>query len=354
MKQTKLLLVVLALIGFIACKTKKEEKMSIGQFLVTKPLQVDTSFTKEYVAEIQSLQNVEIRAKVKGFIESINVDEGQHVKAGQLLFTIRPREYEAELLKAKAEVKKAEVEAQNAKALADKNIISKSELTMAQAKLDGAKAEEELAALYVNYTKIKAPYDGIIDRIKFKTGSLIDEGTLLTTISNNKDVYAYFNVSEAEYLDYAAKNQNKKNNTSLILANGQVHQYKGVIETIEGEFDKNTGSIAFRAKFPNPHFLLKHGETGNVQLRIDLTNAIIIPQKSTFELQDKLYVFVVGKDNKVASRLITVKQKLPNVYVIENGLTKEDTIIYEGIQNAKDDQIIQTKFIDLRTALSNK
>ena len=354
MKQTKLFLCVLVLTSLLACQTKKTSKEEIESFIVTNPLVTDTSFIKEYVAEIQSIQNVEIRAKVKGFIESIKVDEGQKVKAGQLLFTIRPREYEVELLKARAEVKKAEVEAQNAKVLADKNIVSKSELTMALAKLEGAKAEEQLAELYVSYTQIRAPYDGIVDRLKFKVGSLIDEGTLLTSLSNNKEVYAYFNVSELEYLDFATKQQNKKNLATLLLANGQAHQYKGSIETIEGEFDKNTGTVAFRAKFPNPTYLLKHGETGRVQLKLDLTNALIIPQKSTYELQDKTYVFVVDQNNVVQSRLITIKQKLPNIYVVDSGLLPNDKIIFEGVQSAKEDEKIETKFISAKEALGIK
>lgn len=354
MKQTKLLFGILALMSVAACQSKKQTKEADEKFIVTTPLLVDTSFTKEYVAEIQSVQNVEIRAKVKGFIETINVDEGQRVKAGQLLFTIRPREYEAELLKAKAEVKSAEVEAQNAKVLADKNIVSKSELTMALAKLEGAKAEEALAEMYVTYTKIRAPYDGIVDRLKFKAGSLIDEGTLLTTLSNNKDVYAYFNVSELEYLDYASKDNNKKNIATLLLANGQVHKYKGSIETVESEFDKNTGTISFRAKFPNPTFLLKHGETGRVQLKLNLNNALIIPQKSTYELQDKIYVYVVDQNNVVKSRLITIKQKLPNIYVIDTGLTPGDKIIYEGVQSVKEDEKINTTEISAKEALSTK
>lgn len=354
MKQTKLFLSVFALMSLLACQTKKTSKEEVERFIVTNPLVTDTSFIKEYVAEIQSIQNVEIRAKVKGFIESIKVDEGQKVKAGQLLFTIRPREYEVELLKARAEVKKAEVEAQNAKVLADKNIVSKSELTMALAKLEGAKAEEQMAELYVSYTQIRAPYDGIVDRLKFKVGSLIDEGTLLTSLSNNKEVYAYFNVSELEYLDFATKQQNKKNVATLLLANGQAHQYKGSIETIEGEFDKNTGTVAFRAKFPNPSYLLKHGETGRVQLKLDLSNALIIPQKSTYELQDKTYVFVVDQNNVVQSRLITIKQKLPNIYVVDTGLLPNDKIIFEGVQSAKEDEKVETKFISAKEALGIK
>jgi membrane fusion protein (multidrug efflux system) len=305
------------------------------------------------VAEIQSLQNVEVRAKVKGFIEKIYVDEGQTVKAGQLLFTIRPREFEAELMKAKAEVKKAEVELQNTKALSDKNIVSKSELTMAIAKLEGAKADEALAELNFSYTKVTAPFDGVVDRLKFKAGSLIDEGTLLTSISNNKEVYAYYNVSEIEYLDYKSNASNSKKAT-LILANNQPHKYEGEILTVESEFDKNTGSIAFRAKFPNPENLLKHGETGRVQIKLDLKGALIIPQKSTYELQDKVYVYVVDKSNIVKSRLISIKQKLPNIYIVDGGLSVNDIIIYEGIQSAKENEAIQTNPISARAALSIK
>jgi membrane fusion protein (multidrug efflux system) len=354
MKQSKLLLLVLTVLSLSACSSKKETKESIGKFTITSPLVTDTSFTKEYVSEIQSLQNVEIRGKVKGFIEKIYVDEGQRVKAGQLLFTIRPKEYEAELLKARAEVKKAEVELQNTKSLADKNIVSKSELAMATAKLEGVKADEALAELYVSYTKITAPYDGVIDRLKLKSGSLMDEGTLLTTISNNKEVYAYFNVSELEYLDYKTNPAAKNNNVKLILANNQPHKYVGKIETVEGEFDKNTGSIPFRAKFPNPDYLLKHGETGRVQLNIAIKNAIIIPQKSTFELQDKIYVYVVDKNNVVKSRLIHVGQKLSNIYVVESGLSADDKIVYEGIQSVKENEAIQTTYITANAALSNK
>lgn len=353
MNPTKPLLVVLAVMSITACQPKKETKESAGKFTVTSPLLIDTSFNKEYVAEIQSLQNVEVRAKVKGFIEKIYVDEGQSVKAGQLLFTIRPREFEAELMKARAEVKKAEVELQNTKILSDKNIVSKSELTMAMAKLEGAKADESLAELNYSYTKVTAPFDGIVDRLKFKAGSLIDEGTLLTSISNNNQVYAYYNVSELEYLDYKTKPSSTKE-AILILANNQPHKYEGTIETVESEFDKNTGSIAFRAKFPNPDHLLKHGETGRVQIKLDLKDALIIPQKSTYELQDKVYVYVVDKNNIVRSRLISIKQKLPNIYIVDGGLSVDDVIIYEGIQSAKENEAIQTTPISARAALSIK
>ncbi len=348
-------LVLFIIIGFVACKSKNETSVEAGKFIITSPLLTDTFVNKEHVAEIQSLQNVEIRAKVKGFIETIHIDEGQRVTAGQLLFTIRPIEYEAALLKARAEVKKCELEVQNVKLLAEKNIVSKTELSLALAKLDQAKSEETLAELYVTYTKIRAPFDGIIDRLKFKQGSLIDEGTLLTAISNNREVYAYFNVSEIEYLDFKSKNSNNnKMEAGLLLANNQPHQYKGMVETIESEFDKNTGTIAFRAKFPNPKYLLKHGETGKVQLTVTIKDALIIPQKATFELQDKIFIYVVDEKNTIKSRLITIKQKLNNMYIVESGLSENDKFILEGIQSAKEGATIETTWVEPRKALSLK
>ena len=235
---------------------------------------------------------------------------------------------------------------QNVKTLAEKNIVSQTELALSVAKLNEAKAEQGIAETALTFTKITAPFSGVVDRLKFKVGSLIDEGTLLTSLSNNKEVYAYFNVSEREYLDFKAKGKDKeKTSISLMLANGQPHKYKGVIETIEGEFDKNTGSIAFRAKFPNPDLLLKHGETGKVQLPVVLSNAVVIPQKATFELLDKIYVFVLDKDNVVKSRNIIVKQKLSNLYVIESGLSINDKILLEGVQSVKENDKIDVELM---------
>lgn len=329
------------------CSARKREAEQTGSYTVTTPLKIDTAFTKEYVSQIQSVRNIEVRAQEKGYLQSINVDEGQYVRAGQLLFRIMPKLYEADVLKYKAAVKEAELEMMNTKTLADKNIVSKTELAMAQARLDEAKAELSLAQIHLSLTEIRAPFDGVIDRIRFKQGSLIDEGGLLTTLSDNRSIYAYFNVSESEYLAFKEKAKaGEKQEVSLLLANGQLHKEKGVIETIEGEFDNETGNIAFRAKFPNPDLLLKHGETGKIQMRVNLSDALIIPQKATYEIQDKVYVFVVDKNNVVKSRNITVKQRLPDVYVVDSGLGENEKILLEGVQNAKDDDKIKYSFVD--------
>jgi membrane fusion protein (multidrug efflux system) len=363
----KIVLLFSIVVGFAACTSPEENKTEAGKFPVTSPLSMDTTYTIEYVAEIQSLQNVEIRAKIKGYIEKIYVDEGRPVKAGQTLFSIGNKEFNQELLKAKAmlksaiaEAKTAELELQNVKTLSDKNIVSNTELEKAKvnldaanARIDEAKANEATANINLSFSEIKAPFDGTINLIPFKTGSLIDEGTLLTKLSNNKEVFAYFNVSEKEYLGYTNQKENEeKNSITLLLANGQAHKYKGAVETIEGEFDRNTGNIAFRAKFPNPDLLLKHGSSGKVQLTNDIKNALIIPQKSTYEIQDKFYVFVVDANNVVKQRNIVIKQRLPHLYVIESGLAASDKIIYEGIQNVKEGDKILTEFISLKQVIS--
>lgn len=348
-------LVILGLftfVGFSSCKSKKEEKKEMGKLPVTTPIVIDTSFTKEYIAEIQSIQNIEVRAKVKGYLETINMDEGQLVKAGQLLFTIRSRDYDADLAKAQARVRTTELEMQNVKILADKKIVSQTELALAIAKLNEAKADVGVSEANLSFTKITAPFGGTVDRLRSKVGSLIDEGTMLTSLSNNKEVYAYFNVSELEYLDYKGRLKNDKANiVTLLLANNQPHKYKGIIQTIEGDFDKNTGSIAFRAKFPNPDLLLKHGETGKVQLIVELKNALIIPQKATFDLQDKTYVFVVDQNNVLKTRNIIIKQRLPNLYVVESGLSINDKILLEGLQTVKEGEKIAPALIPAKDVI---
>lgn len=354
MKKLILLIVLAISITLASCQNKKEEKKEIESYSVTNPIVKDTTFTKEYVAQIQSIENVEIRAQEKGYLETLHCDEGRQVKAGQLLFSIMPKLYQAEYLKAKAEARLVGLELQNVKALADKNIVSKTELLMAQAKLDEANADLAMAATHLSFTKITAPFDGTIDRILFKKGSLIEDGTVLTKISNNKQVYAYFNMTEVEYLDYKNSAKNDiKNTVSLTLSNGTEHKHKGAIETIESEFDNETGNIAIRAKFPNPELLLKHGETGKVKMTVPIHDALIIPQKATYELLDKIYVYVVDAKNVVKAKNIKIKQKLTNLYIVESGLETTDKILLDGLQTVKEDDKIKSNFIDPKQVLNN-
>jgi membrane fusion protein, multidrug efflux system len=334
-------------------KEKKEEEAA-AKFTATNALQTDTSFVKEYVAQIQSVKNIEIRAQEKGYLQSINVDEGRYVRAGQVLFKIMPKVFEAEVLKAKANVKEAEIELLNSKTLADKNIVSKQEVALKQAKLDEAKAEQQLAQIHLSFTEIRAPYDGVIDRLPLKLGSLVDEGALLTTLSDNKFIYTYFNVNETEYLNYKQHEAGgKQQYVNLQLANGQRYMQNGIVETVEGQFDNETGNIAFRAKFPNPDMLLKHGETGKVLMEVPVKNALLIPQKATYEIQDKLYVFVIDKNNTVQSRAITIVGSLPDLFVMQSGLNADDKILLEGVQKVKDGDKINVEMKGAREVMEH-
>ena len=342
------------LIYCISCTPKKSAPEEAVQYIITSPLKVDTSFVKEFVAQIKSVRNIEIRAQEKGFLQNIYIDEGQFVKAGQLLFKIMPKIYEAELMKAQAEASAAEIELQNAKTLVEKNIVSKNEQAMAQAKLNQAMAETLLAQTHLSFTEIRAPFDGIIDRIPKKLGSLIDEGELLTTLSDNSQVFTYFNVSEPEYLQYQTDVKNRGDNkVSLRLANGAMLPYRGLVEVVEGEFNAETGNIAFRARFPNSEKLLKNGETGKVLMTIPLKNALVIPQKASFEIQDKKFVFIVDKNGVLKSRPIIVKGSMPDLFVIEGGLDDTDRILLEGVQKVKEDDKIKFEYKSPQEVIAN-
>lgn len=344
----------IALLCLASCTAKKEEKEEESKFTVTNPVRIDTSFTKEYVSQIKSVRNIEVRAQEKGYLQNIYVDEGQSVKAGQLLFRIMPKIYEAELLKAQAEARSAEIELQNSKMLADKNVVSKNEQAMSQAKLEQAKAEVSLAKLHLSFTEIRAPFDGTIDRIPLKLGSLVDEGELMTSLSDNSQMFAYFNVSEPEYLEYQTNVKGRAaTKVSLLLANNQLLPYKGNVEIVESEFNNETGNIAFRARFPNTDKLLKNGETGEVQMIVPLHHALVIPQKATYEIQDKKYVFVVDKNNVVRSRNITIAGEMPDLYIVESGISENDKILLEGVQKVKDDEKIKYEYVAPKEVISH-
>lgn len=352
----------------LACTGGPETPPAPETIPVTRVISIDTNLHTDYVAEIAAVQNVEIRAQVSGYLEKIFADEGQYVREGQLLFKINEAGYREELNRTKAiyriaasEARSAEIELTNVTQLFWKNVVSSTELEIAKnkfasanAKVEEALANEEAAEHKLSYTQIRAPFNGFINRIPFKIGSLIDEGSLLTSISENNHVFAYFDVSEKEYLAYAEnslKDSTGSKKVDLILADGKMHEQSGRIETIEGEIDGSTGNIAFRARFPNPDKILKHGASGKVRMTKRLINVLAIPQKATFEIQDKLYVYVVNKDNKLEIRNVTASHRLSHLFIISKGLKDKDMIVYEGIQNVGDGSVINPRFIAMKEIL---
>jgi membrane fusion protein, multidrug efflux system len=346
--------VLLVVIHLVSCSQKSidnQGKIDPRKVPVIEVVSIDTTMHREYVADIEAVQNVELRARVQGFLEEILVDEGHYVSRGQVLFRTNNEEYKAELAKASAnlesaiaEAKAIEYEVDRLRVLVEKNVIAETELNVALAKhnavlakIEEAKSARTNAEVLLSYTEVKAPFNGIIDRIPHKIGSLIDYGTLLTRVSDVSAVHVYFNVSEREYLEYVKAVPNSESNiVKLILADGSLYTDDGMIETMDGEFNANTGTIAFRARFSNSRRILKHGATGRILLSTKIKNALIVPQKAVFEIQDRNFVFVLDHENKVSMRSFYPKSRFSHYYIVESGLEAGDRLVYEGIQNLRD------------------
>jgi membrane fusion protein (multidrug efflux system) len=333
-------------LGAIGCKDENHEEQT-GNFSVTKPWRDKVEFTRKYVAQIRAIQHIEIRAFEKGYLQDIFVDEGQLIKKDSKMFQIMPYLMNAEYKKAKAEYEISRIEYVNTEKLAKKNIVSPNELALAKAKLDKSSAELNLAKTHLDLTTLKAPFDGIMDRFRVRLGSLVEEGELLTTLSDITKLWVYFNLSEADYLNYmgSIKEKGSASTIQLLLANGKLYEHSGQIDTIEADFDNETGNVPLRATFPNPDLLLRHGETGNVLLAEKIDNALVIPQKATFEVMDKRYVYVVNEKGVLDAREIVVEKEIPHLFVIKSGLTEQDTVLLEGIGKLSKGKVIRTKLL---------
>lgn len=342
MKFSPLPFALLATLSVVGCHPAQHESEDKGKLLVTYPLRKDTELTHEYVAQIRAIQHIEVRALEGGYLTGVFVDEGQLVESGHKLFQIMPLIYQAEVQKSEAEAERAKIEYSNTKALADKNVVSPNELALSNANYNKARAQLSLAAAHRGLTELKAPFTGIVGRFQARLGSEIDEGDLLTTLSDNRTMWVYFNVAESEYLKYKAQYpDNKPRTVKLQMANGQLFDHPGTLEVIEADFDNETGTIAFRATFPNPQGLLRHGETGKILMTEPLPSALIIPQKATFDVLDKKFVYVVDDKNVVHSRPITISAELPQVYVVATGLAEQDRVLLEGLRKVRDGNVIE-------------
>ncbi|HWK08390.1 MAG TPA: efflux RND transporter periplasmic adaptor subunit [Puia sp.] len=315
----------------------------------------------DYPTTLQGEQNIEIRPKVDGFVDKIYIDEGSVVKKGQLLFRISAPQYQqdvnnsaAAISSAEADVSSAQLQVNKTRPLVEKDIISHYELESAeytlkarQAALAQAKATLANARTNLGYTVITSPVDGVAGAIPYKTGSLVTSTSTnpLTTISNIGKVYAYFSLNEKQLLDFS---RNFKGSTlreklanmppvSLILPDGTTYPEKGRVETISGLLNTETGSASFRATFPNPVGLLRSGGSGSVRIPQEIKDGLLVPQRSTYELQGKRFAYVVGageivKNTEVGIMNLTAGQ----YYVVTSGLKKDDTLVYDGTSSLKD------------------
>lgn len=330
---------------WLGCHHEAHEGGERVRLPVTTPLRKSTELTRDYVAQVRAIQHIEVRALERGYLQGIFVDEGQLVHAGQKMFQIMPLLYQAEVQKAEAEAQRTEIELNNTKILAEKNVVSPNELALARAHYARAQAELALATTHKGLTEIRAPFTGIMGRFQARLGSLISEGDLLTTLSDNSSMWVYFNVAEAEYLDLRARaKDDTRIPVKLQLANGQLFDQPGVVQTIEADFNNETGTIAFRAIFPNPRGLLRHGETGKILIGTTVDDALVVPQKATFDVLDKKFVFVVDDKNVVRSKPITVLAELPQVYVVASGVGEGDRILLDGLRKVHEGAVIEPEF----------
>ena len=324
--------------------------------MVTSPKAKDVIITQQYVCQIRSQRHINVCALENGYLEEIPVKEGQAVKKGDVMFKIVPTLYKAKLDAELAEAKLAELEFNNTKRLFEEKVVSQNEVALFEAKLAKAQAKAKLAEAELNFTMVRAPFDGIVDRLHEQQGSLIKEGDILTTLSDNSVMWVYFNVPEARYLEYmAGLDQDKEDQKiELVLANGSKFPQTGKIGAIEANFNNETGNIPFRADFPNPDGLLRHGQTGNVLIHRMLKNAIVIPQRATFEILDKRYVYVVDKDDVVHQREIVVQNEMDDIFVIKKGLDVNDKIVLEGVRQVRDGEKVEYEFRHPEEVLANQ
>ena len=336
---TPAIAVAMLLLILPACNMHKEEHHEEAhKITATTPQVKAVTLTQQYVCQIHSQRHIQVRALEEGYLEAIPVKEGQTVKKGDLLFNVIPILYQKRAEAEVAEANLARLEYNYTKSLHEKNVVSVNEVSLVGAKLSKAEAKADLAKAELNFATVKAPFDGIVDRLQHQQGSLVQEGDILTTLSDNSVMWVYFNVPEARYLEYMSGPEADKNNLriELVLANGETFDHFGKIGAIEADFNNETGNIPFRADFPNPDRLLRHGQTGNVLIRRVEKSAIVIPQRATFEVLAKRYVYVVDKDNVAHQREISVKNELDDVFVIDKGVGVNDKIVLEGIRQIRD------------------
>jgi membrane fusion protein, multidrug efflux system len=364
MKKKYIISAFLLAIGLFSCK--KEETQTAPPVLPYKVVEIgksNTTLLAEYPASLEGITDIDIRAKVDGYIEKIFVQEGQEVKKGQILFKLETQTITQEAGAAKAKIAAAEVEVNRLKPLVDRNIISDVQLETAKANLASAKSTYQSIIAKINYATIKSPVNGIVGTLPLRIGSYVSSSTTepLTRISDVSTIYAYFSVNEKQQLDIMmhAKGktfQEKINNmeaVNLILSNGMPYEQKGKIETFSGQANVSTGSFNVRASFPNANKLLRSGGSGTIQIPTDLKDVIIIPQNATLELQDKRIALIVDKENKVKAVPIEVRA-IPGgqFFVVDSGLNTNDKMLVEGVGIVTEGTLIKPELVNYETIIN--
>lgn len=330
-----------------------------------------TTLFSDYPATVQGQQNIEIRPKIDGYIQTIYVDEGATVRRGQPLFRISAPQYEQQVRTAQADIKiaqanvnAAQMQVNKVRPLVEKNIISRYELESAeytmqarQAELAQARATLANARTNLGYTSITSPVNGVVGTIPYKIGSLVSSNTVqpLTTVSNIGNIYAYFSINEKQALDFAhaspgttlKQRLERIPPVTLMLSTGSEFPQKGRIETASGLINTETGSVSVRATFPNPGNIVRSGSSGVVRIPRTVDSAILIPQKATFEIQGKKFVYVVESTGTVRSAEIKVMETGNGQYfVVLEGVKPGEKVVLEGVASLKEGAPIKPREIN--------
>ncbi len=309
------------------------------KYTVTTVQSKSLHLVQQYVGQIQSHHHIDLPALRAGNIAETLFNQGQSVKKGDLLFKLLPVSYDTDLDTLKAETKQVEIKAKNVKRLFDQNFVSSEELALADAQLEEANARVKQAQAKREPIDIKVPFDGIVGRVHYQQGSLVQPGETLTTLSDNSLMWVYFNVPEARYLEFKQSVQKEDLKIELLLASGQKFDQVGKLGAIEADVNPKTGNISFRADFPNPEGLLRHGQAGTVLISRVLKDAIVIPQRATFETDFKRYVFVVDEENVAHQREIVIQNETEDLFVVKTGVSVNDKIVVEGIRQLLKDRL---------------
>ncbi|TDY11329.1 efflux RND transporter periplasmic adaptor subunit [Meridianimaribacter flavus] len=342
-----------ATLVFTGCKQEQQQAQQQAQalpFTVTEVPQKSATAYTTYPTTIEGTINSEVRAKVSGYIQKVLVDEGQQVKKGQALFKLETQSLSQDAEAAKASVNVAQVEVDKLKPLVEKNIISSVQLETAKANLAQAKSAYNSIVANIGYATVVSPVDGYVGAIPYREGSLVSATSAkpLTTVASIEKVYAYFSMNETEYLNFLQQTegktlQDKINNfpkVELLLANGQTYNQQGIIQTVTGQIDANTGTVSFRAIFENPNLLLTNGNSGTIEIPKHYENVAVVPQTATFEQQGQTFVYKV-ENNTTVSTLISIQDKTNELYIVNSGVQKGDVIVVKGIGKLRNRTPIQ-------------
>ena len=375
-RNASLFLCIVVLMAVSACsKEAPPAAPPPPDVMVAAPIQRDVPVYMELVGQAVGFQDVEIRARVEGFLETVAFTEGSLVRKGQLLYKIDPKPLQAVLANAKANLatsqarlEKARNDVNRFKPLVAQQAVSQQELDnaisaqdAALAQVDAGRAAVEKAEFDLGYTTISAPLDGLIGTTKVKAGNLVGRGesTLLVTISQIDPILFRAGIAEAEYLKVARRFteeraqgivRGEKTPIQLILADGTVHPHEGRLDAVERNVDTLTGTIALQIKFDNPERIVRPGQFGRVKFVIDQKkDALLVPQRAVQELQNIYNLAVVGADNKVSFRTVKVGPREGTLWVIEEGLKPGERVVVEGLQRLREGATVNPKPVPAET-----